>query len=249
MRVLKLEYYKICRKKIVPMILLLLAAEMLWACMSNSLSISRNPDQAVWASILFMTASLNGLFMPLITAIVISRMCDMEHKGSTWKLLAALHVGRSRLYAAKFGCAGSLLLLAIAVQAAVMAVYGLAQGFSGGLPAAWLLRFIGGTMLATLAAAAIQQWIAMAAKNQASALCLGMLGGFIGLTAPLFPAGVRRWLIWSYYLDLAPVTYRYAESAGTFAAQPWDGRIAAAALGTAFLCFIFGNLHVARKEI
>ena len=104
-------------------------------------------------------------------------------------------------------------------------------------------------MLATLAAAAIQQWIAMAAKNQASALCLGMLGGFIGLTAPLFPAGVRRWLIWSYYLDLAPVTYRYAESAGTFAAQPWDGRIAAAALGTAFLCFIFGNLHVARKEI
>ena len=249
MRELKLEFYKTRRKNIVPMLLFLLAAEMMWAFASNSMSVSRNPDQAVWESILFMTASLNGLFMPLITAIVASRLCDMEHKGAAWKLLAALDVGRGRLYAAKFGCAGILLLLAVTAQAILMALYGLAQGFPGGIPAGWLLRFTGGTMLTTLAVLALQQWVATAVRNQAFALCLGMLGSFAGLTAALFPAGVRRLLIWSYYLDLAPVTFRYAESSGTFAAQPWNGAVAGAALAVAFVCYIAGSFHVARQDL
>jgi hypothetical protein len=249
MRVLKLEFYKMRRRKIIPMMLLLLGAEMLWAFTVNGMSVSRNPDQAVWESILFTAASMNGLFMPLMAAIVVSRMCDMEHKGATWKLLAALDVGRGRLYAAKYGCAGGLLLLVAAAQAVMIAAYGLAQGFPGGIPFGWLLRFVAGTMLTTLAIAALQQWIAMAVRNQAFALCLGMLGGFIGLTAGLFPAGVRRLLIWSYYLDLAPVTYRYAESSGAYAAQPWNAGLASAALAAAVLCCIAGSVHVARKEI
>ena len=249
MRTLKLEFYKIRRKKIIPMLLLLLAAEMLWALLSNSMNVSRNPDQAVWESILFTAASMNGLFMPLMTAIVVSRLCDMEHKGATWKLLAALNVGRGRLYAAKYACAGILLLAAAAAQAVLIAIYGLAKGFPGGIPVAWLLRFIGGTMLATLAVAALQQWVAMAVRNQAFALCLGMLGSFAGLAAALFPAGVRRLLIWSYYLDLAPVTYRYADSAGVYAAQPWNAGLAGAALAAAFLCYAAGSFHAARNEI
>lgn len=249
MRVLQLEFYKMRRRKIVPMLLLLLAAEMLWAFASNRMSVSRNPDQAVWESILFTAASMNGLFMPLMTAIVVSRLCDMEHKGATWKLLAALGVGRGRLYAAKYACAGGLLLFAAAAQAVLIAAYGLAQGFPGGVPAGWLLRFFGGTMLATLAILALQQWVATAVRNQAFALCLGMLGSFIGLTAALFPAGVRRLLIWSYYLDLAPVTYRYTGSSGDYAAQPWNAGIAAAALAAAVLCCIAGGFHAARKEI
>ncbi|OUM95783.1 MAG: hypothetical protein A9Z00_14375 [Thermobacillus sp. ZCTH02-B1] len=76
-----------------------------------------------------------------------------------------------------------------------------------------------------------------------------MLGSFAGLTAALFPAGVRRLLIWSYYLDLAPVTFRYAESAGTFASQPWNGAVAGAALAVAFVCYIAGSFHVARQDL
>ncbi len=248
-RLLKLEYFKIRRKKIGLMMTLFLAAEMLWAFMSTSMSIARNPDQAVWASILFTVSSMNGLFMPMVTAVVVSRICDMEHKGATWKLLASFNVSRSRLYAAKYGCANSLLLVVVLLQAILIAGFGLMKGVPGNLPVAWLIRFTGGTMLATLAVTAIQQWIAMAVKNQAFALCLGMLGSFAGLTAPLFPADVRRWLVWSYYLDLGPVTYQFAESSGSYIAQPWSPGIAAAALGTALLFYFAGNLHVARQEI
>lgn len=248
-RVLKLEFYKIRRKKIGLMLLLLLAAEMMWAFMSTSVSISRNPDQAVWASILFTTSSLNGLFMPMMTAIVVSRLCDMEHKGSTWKLLGALDVSRGRLYAAKYGCAAVLLLLVAALQAMLMTAFGLTQGFTDKFPVEWMVRYIAGTTLVSLAAASVQQWISMTVRNQAFALCLGMLGSFVGLTGALFPEAVRQWLIWAHYLELGPVTLRYADAVGSFAAQSWSPGVAAFAAGTALVCFIFGSLHAGRKEL
>ncbi|MOA16046.1 ABC-2 family transporter protein [compost metagenome] len=222
---------------------------MLWAFMSISRSIANNPDQAIWESVVFSVSSMNGFFMPIISAIVVSRICDMEHKGATWKMLVATNVSRGRLYAVKYICANSLLLYGILVQAIFMLVFGLVKDFPGAPPIEILIRFIGGTLLTTLAVTALQQWISMAIKNQAFALCLGMLGGFIGMTAGLFPAAVRHMFIWSYYLDLSPVTYLYAESSGTYTTQLVGPGIVMAALGMAVLFFIAGNLRVTRQEI
>lgn len=244
-----LEYFKIRRKKIWIMITLFLIVEMLWAFIGTTMSLARNPDHAVWESILFSISSMNGLFMPIISAIVVSRICDMEHKGATWKMLVATNVSRSRLYAAKYICANNLLLYGILAQTILMIAFVLIKDFPGDLSFEWLIRFIGGTMLTTLAVTALQQWISMTAKNQVFALCLGMLGGFIGMTAGLFPAGARHLFIWSYYLDLSPVTYLYAGSSSTYITQPMDSGLVMAALGMTILFYIAGNIHVARQEI
>jgi Uncharacterized protein conserved in bacteria len=246
---LGLEYFKIRRKKIWIMITFFIAAEMLWAFMSTSMSIARNPDHAVWESIFFSISSMNGLFMPIISAIVVSRICDMEHKGATWKMLVATNVSRDRLYAAKYICTNSLLLYGILAQTILMIAFGLIKDFPGGPPIDLLTRFLGGTMLTTLAVTALQQWISMAIKNQAFALCLGMLGGFIGMTAGLFPAIARHLFIWSYYLELSPVTFLYAESSSTYMVQPMGLGIVVAALMMTFLFYIAGNIHVSRQEI
>lgn len=246
---LGLEYFKIRRKKIWIMITLLIAAELLWSFMSTSMSIARNPDHAVWESVFFSISSMNGLFMPIISAIVVSRICDMEHKGATWKMLVATNVSRGRLYAAKYICTNSLLLYGILAQTMLMIAFGLIMDFPGGPPIDLLTRFIGGTMLTTLAVTALQQWISLAIKNQAFALCLGMLGGFIGMTAGMFPAIARHMFIWSYYLELSPVTFLYAESSSTYMVQPMGLGIVVAALMMTFLFYIVGNIHVARQEI
>lgn len=246
---LGLEYFKIRRKKIWLMIILFLIVELLWSFMSISRSIAGNPDQAVWEAIFFSISSMNGLFMPIISAIVVSRICDMEHKGATWKMLVATNVGRGQLYAAKYICANSLLLYGTFAQIALMVVFGLIKDFPGSPPLELLLRFIGGTLLTTLAVTALQQWISMAVKNQAFALCLGMLGGFIGMTAGLFPAAARHIVIWSYYLDLSPVTYLYAESSGTYMAQLAGPGIVIAAVLMTILFYTAGSLHVTRQEI
>lgn len=77
----------------------------------------------------FSISSMNGLFMPIMSAVVVSRICDMEHKGSTWKMLAATNVGRGRLYATKYICTNSLILYGIGVQALFIIVFGLTKDF------------------------------------------------------------------------------------------------------------------------
>lgn len=260
MGVIGLEYFKIRRKGIWLMMVLFLSVELLWVAMSISLSISRNPGHAVWESILFSTASMNGLFMPILSAIIVSRICDMEHKGATWKMLSATNVGRGKLYGAKFLCAASLLAAGLLVQVAFLAALGVLKGFPGAPPAGLLASFAAGSFAATLAVAALQQWLSLGICNQAFALCAGMLGGFIGMTAGLFPAAARRIFIWSYYVDLSPVAYEFVEPTGSgslgaggssgsfFTQQPLSVGLLAIALGVAGLLYFAGSLHVSRQD-
>ncbi|MGA8941294.1 MAG: ABC transporter permease [Thermoactinomyces sp.] len=248
-KILRLEYFKLRRKKIGVIMVSILIVQMLWAFMSISRSIARNPDDAIWESIIFMTSSMNGLFMPILSAIVISRICDMEHKGSTWKMLVATNVNRGQLYAAKYICANILLLCGILVQTVLMIVFGQLKNFPGSPPIGWFLQFIGGSLLTTLGVTALQQWISLAIKNQAFALSLGMLGGFIGMTSGLFPATVRHLFIWSYYLDLSPITNQYTESANVYLAQPVGFEMIIVTVMMTVLFYMIGSLHISRQEI
>lgn len=247
-KTLGLEYFKIRHKKIGLMLTLFVLVEILWASMTIQRSLDSNPNHAVWESVIFGISSLNGLFMPIISAIVVSRICDMEHKGSTWKMFVATNVNRGHLYAAKYLCTNSLLLCGILAQTLLMILFGLLKDL--GVPSlAMLSQFILGTLLTTLAITALQQWISLAIQNQTFALCLGMLGGFIGMTAGLFPATYRHIFIWSYYLELSPVMYHYTESSGIYMAQPVNTGFAVAALIMTFLFYIAGAIHVTRQEI
>ncbi|MHA7967437.1 ABC transporter permease [Paenibacillus sp. CAU 1782] len=246
---LRLEFFKIRRKKIGLMLLMFLTVEWLWVFLSVSRAIAKNPDQAAWEAAIFSISSMNGLFMPILTAIIISRICDMEHKGATWKMLLSTNVKRSRLYGAKFACATVLLLLGTLIQCLFILLLGVMKGFEGSLPLELLMRFAGGSMLTGLAVSSLQQWISLGIKNQAFALCLGMLGGFAGMTAGLFPAAFRVMLIWSYYMDLSPVAYRYGENSGSYLIQYPGFGVAAAALIMAVLFYAMGSLTVTRQEI
>ncbi|MEK4371129.1 ABC transporter permease [Paenibacillus amylolyticus] len=249
MKALSLEYFKIRRKKIWVMLSLFLAAEMLWASMSMSISISRSAANASWEALIFSIASMNGLFLPIISAIVVSRICDMEHKGNTWKMLMTTNTGRNHVYTAKYICANSLILYGILAQAVFIVGFGLSKNISGPLPLSLLVQFAIGTMLTTLAITALQQWLSLTVRNQAFALCLGMLGGFIGTTSGLFPAGVRHLFIWSYYMDLNPVTYIYSASSGTYVSGMLPVGLFLAALLMAAIFYFAGNIHASRQEI
>ncbi|MCL6662749.1 ABC transporter permease [Paenibacillus amylolyticus] len=249
MKALSLEYYKIRRKRIWVMLSLFLAAEMIWASMSMSISISRSAANASWEALIFSIASMNGLFLPIISAIVVSRICDMEHKGNTWKMLMTTNIGRNHVYTAKYICANSLILYGILAQAVFIVGFGLSKNISGPLPFSLLVQFVIGTLLTTLAITALQQWLSLTVRNQAFALCLGMLGGFIGTTSGLFPAGVRHLFIWSYYMDLNPVTYIYSATSGTYVSGMLPVGLFLAALLMAAIFYFAGNIHVSRKEI
>src|SRR5690606_28150516 len=109
----------------------------------------------------------------------------------------------------KYILANSLLIFGIFVQAVWMMGFVLIKGFSNIFLSSLLFEFIGGTLLTTCAITALQQLISLVMKNQAFSLCLGTIGGLIGITSGLFPDTVRHIFIWSYYLDLSSVAMLY----------------------------------------
>jgi len=175
----------------------------------------------------------------------------MEHKGNTWKLLLTFSVKRSTLYAAKYISASIIMLVACLLQALSIIAFGIINGFKQPVPLILLIRFLIGMVLTNMVITALQQWVSMAVKNQAFALSLGMIGGFIGLAADLFPAGVRRIFVWSCYTGLSPVTQSYADEKIQFIVRNTGsllpGMVALAVAGIAV--YLAGSVHVSRQEV
>ena len=59
---------------------------------------------------------------------------------------------------------------------------------------------------------ALQLLISSFYKNQTYAITLGLAGSFVGFTAGLFPKGIRRIILWSYYWDLSPISLVFKEN-------------------------------------
>lgn len=251
MKTLRLEFYKMRRKRIFLTIALLLSVEIAWAFMATGMSIAKNPDHAGWEPLIATLSSMNGLFMPLLTAVCVSRICDMEHKGNTWKLLLSLSVRRSRLYWAKFAAANGVLLAVCMLQTAAIAAFGAAHDFEGVVSVKLLVWFLAGSTLTNMAVSALQLWVSMTVINQAFSLSLGMIGGFIGMTAGLFPSGIRHLFIWSSYTSLSPVLQSYSSDTVVFSMQNVGSWLASAGLLAAVGAVLFaaGCLHVSRQEV
>ncbi|KKO54484.1 ABC transporter permease [Paenibacillus sp. DMB20] len=251
MRMIRLEFYKLRRKRLLLMTVLFLCAEIVWAFAAAGMSFSRHPGRAGWEPVIVMLSSMNGLFLPILSAIVVSRICDMEHKGNTWKLLLSASVRRGQLYAAKYICACLIMLCACLLQVLAIAAFGVMNDFIEPVPIFLLVRFLIGVAVTNMVVIALQQWMSMAVKNQAFALCLGMLGGFIGLVGDLFPATVRRFFAWTYYTGLSPITQKYASEEMQLIVRDWGEALPVTGMliAAGFAIYAAGSLHVSRQEV
>ncbi|MFS0918733.1 ABC transporter permease [Brevibacillus sp. 179-C 1.1 NHS] len=249
MRILLLEFYKIRHKHLFLMIAILLGVELAWGFMAVSSSMTKNPNAASWSAILVTISAMNGLFLPIGSAVIVSRIGDMEHKGRTWKLLMAASVSRKSIYAAKFICAAVLMVFAILLQAVAIVVFGIGYGLTEPVPITLMTRFVAGAMLTNLVVIALQQWVSLAIKNQAFSLSLGMIGGFIGMTASLFPPQVGRLFIWSYYVDFSPVTYQFVNETILFTTREIGAHVPIIVLLMGIAFYLAGSIHVSRLDV
>ncbi|MDH2860378.1 MULTISPECIES: ABC transporter permease [Bacillus cereus group] len=120
-------------------------------------------------------------------------------------------------------------------------MFGFVHKFSSNFSSALFVQFVFGTFLTTLAVTALPQWLSFTIKNQIFALCLGMLGGFIGMTAGLFPTAIRRIFIWTYYLELSRVAYLYKDSLSAYIVQSINLWNVIVTVALAILFYIIGT--------
>lgn len=125
MKYLGLELYKLKRRKVFLTFALILGVELLFVFSNygnneNFLGMISDPNAPAWEDLIVGPATMNGLFLPILAAVIASRICDMEHRGNTWKLLECNNENRKAIWFCKFTVVAVLMLAAILIQALVI---------------------------------------------------------------------------------------------------------------------------------
>lgn len=244
-----LEFYKTRHRKIWLIVSAMLFIQVLWSIWGVGRMDARELSQG-WMFFLYKFSPINSIMMPVIAAVVASRLSDVEHKGQTLKLLNTV-MPAGRLFAAKFICGALYLFAAVLMQIVVMVVVGCIAGFAGNPPLDKLLLYLLFTLAVSLTILLLQQVLSILFANQMISLCVGLIGGLTGLFTMFFPQGLARMILWGYYGVLMLVGMNW--DAGTrimdlhYVPVDWGGFVT---LAVSFcVLYIIGRALFVRKEM
>ncbi len=156
---------------------------------------------------------LNCIIMPIMLAVIASRICDIEVKGQTWKLLFTLQ-DKGRFYDRKFLTEFLYLLLFCVGELGILLLYGRIYGYTEPIPAILCLRHLAAALLAGSAVLTLQHVLSLLSVNQIVPLLTGLAGSFLGLFSEFFPAAVARLVLWGYFGAFTPYRIDWDEAAG-----------------------------------
>ncbi|WP_373484099.1 ABC transporter permease [Acetobacterium sp.] len=244
-----MEVLKTKGRKIWLVVAVMMAVQLLWAGWAISNKDANDLVQG-WMFFLYQFPMLNCIIMPVIAAVVASRLSDVEHKGQTFKLLETI-IPAPRIFAAKF-IWGSIYMLGAALgQLAIMIGMGFVLHFGGPVPWGALASYLFFTLAVSLTIYVFQQGVSMLVANQMVPMTLGLVGGFIGLFSMFFPQGFQKLILWSYYGVLMQVGMNWDET--TRAADFYWTAIDWSGLGLILVFFVLiygiGRTFFVRREV
>ncbi len=153
---------------------------------------------SLWQNLIQGTMGWSILMLPLTAALLTALLAGIEHRENNWKLLFALPVSRSAMYAAKLVIAQALLAIShltlwAGLLAAGLLLHALFPALKYG-PAPWL-ELLGKLALMHLAACAlisIHLWTSVRARSFTVPLGLGIGAVMVSV------AGARDWAMTLY---------------------------------------------------
>jgi hypothetical protein len=249
MKAFLLEFYKARRRKVWLVVLAMIAVQALWSFWGISRMDAHDLEQG-WLFCLYQFPLLNAIMMPVIAAVTASRLCDVEHKGQTFRLLGTV-IPAGRLFDAKFFCGAGYMLAAVVLQMILIIIAGFTAGFTGSLPLTMFGYYFLFTSAVSLTILLLQQALSLLIANQMVSLTVGLIGAFFGLFSLFFPQGFQKFVVWGYYgvLMFIRMDWNRTTRITNFYQVPvdWAGLIL---LGVQFLIiYIAGRALFARKEL
>lgn len=248
MRAILLEFRKIRGRKIWVTIAALFGVQCLWGMWAFRDMSAKELSQG-YIQCLYRFSVFNTIMMPMIAAITASRICDLEHKGQTFRLLlTAMPAGV--LYDAKFICASLHMAAVGAAQAIFIIVMGKAAGFTEPFPLDHLFYYLITTTSVTVTILALQQVFSLLFSNQMVPLVIGITGSFAGLFSLFLPPGIQKGVLWSYYGVLTQVKMNWDSETKIVDLQyipvDWSGYLLLA--GAFAAIYLIGRWCFTRKE-
>ena len=175
---------------------------LLWATQTGSADEGRLEQG--YSGLFYAVPVMNTVVMPLGTAVLASRLWDLESKEKSCRMLLTLQ-SRGELFLGKTVIALLQILLISIIESAGIPALGKHLGFTE--PLDWrqfwwlaISTFAVNTMLFFL-------WLFLSIRfdNQVPTLAAGMVGSLSGLFAAFMPTVVSYFLPWGYYIPLSAI--------------------------------------------
>lgn len=141
---------------------------------------------------------MNTILLPLMAAVIASRLCDMEIKGDTLKLLYTMQQP-SGFFDCKFLGGAKYFLFFILGHGILFLLLGRIYHFKNPLKPYMLLFYLVSTFSVSVILLAIQQTLSLMSVSQIMPLVVGLAGSFLGLFSLFFPDPAAKLVIWGYF--------------------------------------------------
>ena len=204
-----------------------------------------------YSALLYSIPVIEAILMPVLMAVLASRLWEIEVKGSMPKFLYTLQERRS-LFAGKaaFGLLEILLVTLLEMGAAVL--LGIVHGYTEAFPTGQLCYLF----VCTLAVDAmlffgeflLMLWVG----NPLPALCVGIVGALVGLFSAFMPPLVSYFVPFGYYIPLSAyevANWDKATHTVTYGTRPFNWGLLTFTLALGAVLFALAWRKVQDEEV
>lgn len=155
-----------------------------------------------YSALLYSLPIIEAILMPVLMAVLASRLWEIEVKGSMPKLLYTLQERRS-LFAGKaaFGLLEILLVTLLETGAAVL--LGIVHGYTEAFPTGQLVYLFVCTLAVDTMLFFGEFLLMLWVGNPLPALCVGIVGALVGLFSAFMPPLASYFVPFGYYIPLS----------------------------------------------
>ncbi|MGI6012465.1 MAG: ABC transporter permease [Ruminococcus sp.] len=252
MRTFLAEIKKCKRRRLWLLYLCAFLVTVLWIG-SSMIRYPFTPEEAsVGYYMLILNYSLmNLIFLPVILAACASRVCDIETKGETDKMLLTMQ-SKMSLFHGKILLNAIYILIFAAAQITSLFLMGMIFHATQPVPVFQLIWFFISTFVVSLVLYVMQQILSLLMRNQLMPLFIGLMGTFTGVFSAFFPYTILTSIVpWGYYAVFNPVMMQMGETAqevSYFTVPLPLGRICVF-LVFGFLFYLIGLKCYLKKEV
>ncbi len=155
---------------------------------------------------------MNLIFLPVILAACASRVCDIETKGDTDKMLLTMQ-SKTSLFHSKIILNGIYILIFSAAETLSLFLMGQIFHATQPIPYFQLIWFFISTFVVSLILYVMQQILSLLMKNQLMPLFIGLMGTFTGVFSAFFPYTILSSIVpWGYYAVFNPVMMQIGDT-------------------------------------
>lgn len=249
MRLFVTEWRKIRRRHIGMLFAATLVIDFIWMLWSmNGSDFIYNQE---YNDMLLSLPLINAVFLPTILAAAASRLCDIEIKGNTLKMLCTMEP-RQSIFHTKLLIGTVYLLLFSLAQTALIPLLGAILSAKQEMPVVRIWLFGISTFGISLVLFLIQQSVSLLSGNQLFPLFLGVGGSFVGVFTWFFPQLPLRYILpWGYYCVVLTVNMSYDQATRdvTYYATPFPTGFFLGFLAFGILVYTVGKRLFMNREI